>query len=232
MKNREQNLDTSGNTMKAVYSEFFMTFLLTLFVGSGLCLNGITGGNVGSVEIASMAGLSVFLGVWLTGRISGAHLNPAVSLALWIQEELGLEELIAYWVSQFAGGLAAALLLRLFFPMESEASVLLPASGMGYLPAFVAETLFTFLFVLVILLHPPAVDTTSWFALSVSTGMTYGIGVLITLHISGGSLNPARSLGPALAHLDFESLWIYLTAPFLGALLASFVRKSAFRGEI
>lgn len=217
--------------MTAVYAEFFTTFFLVFFGAGAVSIGSLTGGVVGTSEIALVFGLVVFLNLWLFGPISGAHSNPVISLALWIQEEITGDQLVAYWVAQFAGGIMASLALLFFFQSDA-APLTLPSSGVTIYQALGMEVLLTFILVLVVLLHPPAIDPTTRFSLSVSVAGVYALGVFTGLHISGGSMNPARSFGPALVMFDFESVWIYLVAPFAGSILAVLLKRSAFRSEL
>ena len=193
------------------------TFAL-VFAGTGaIVINEASGGAVTHVGVALTFGLIVLAMIYTVGDVSGAHLNPAVTLGFWAARQLPGRVILPYAGSQLAGALLASGLLRFLFPNNKLLGATLPAGS--ELQSFILETVLTFLLMLTIL--------------SVSTGgkekgITAGIavGAVITLEamfagpICGASMNPARSLAPALVSGHFEHLWIYLVAPPLGAWAA------------
>lgn len=203
--------------MKRMFAEFLGTFGL-VFAGTGaIIINDVSGGGVTHVGVALTFGLVVLAMIYTFGDISGAHMNPAVTLGFFVARRLPGAMVLPYIVSQLLGALAASGLLRLLFPSSATLGASLPAGS--EMQSFILEVVLTFFLMLVIL--------------SVSTGakekgMTAGIavGAVIALEamfagpISGASMNPARSLAPALVSPHVASLWIYLTAPVVGALLA------------
>jgi len=202
---------------KKLLAEFLGTYAL-VFVGTGaMIVNQASGGMVTHVGVALTWGLIVLAMIYALGDVSGAHLNPAVTLGFWTARRMEGRTVAPYLVSQVGGALAASLTLSWFFPLNPTLGATLPAGSDGQ--SFVLEVILTALLMFVIL--------------SVSTGakekgITAGIavGAVITLEamfagpICGASMNPARSLAPALVSGHLESLWVYLTAPVLGALLA------------
>ena len=203
--------------MKRYCAEVLATFAL-VFAGTGaIVINDATGGSITHVGVALTFGLIVLAMIYTVGDISGAHLNPAVSIGFWAARRLPGRELLPYIASQCAGAFLASLLLRLLFPQNALLGATLPAGSDGQ--SFVLEIVLTFLLMLTIL--------------NVSTGakekgITAGIavGAVIALEamfagpICGASMNPARSLAPALVSGHLEHVWIYLTAPPLGACAA------------
>jgi aquaporin NIP len=203
--------------MRKCFAEFFGTFAL-VFAGSGaIVINGASGGVITHVGIALTFGLVVLAMIYTVGDISGAHLNPAVTLGFFAARRFPARAVGPYVISQLLGAIAASLLLHFLFPQDKALGLTLPAGGV--MQSFVLEMVLTFVLM--------------WVILSVSSGaqekgITAGIAVgsVIALEamfagpISGASMNPARSLGPALVSLRFEELWIYLSATVLGALLA------------
>jgi aquaporin Z len=160
--------------------------------------------------------------IYTFGDISGAHLNPAVTIGFWAARRISPADVLLYAPAQAAGAIAASASLRLLFPQSKLLGATLPAGS--DMQSFVLELILTFLLMLTIL--------------NVSTGakekgITAGIAVgsIIALEamfagpICGASMNPARSLGPALLSGHFQHLWLYLTAPFLGAGLAALVSR-------
>ena len=203
--------------MKICLAEFFGTFAL-VFAGTGaIIINHVSGGTIAHVGIALTFGLIVLAMVYTFGDVSGAHLNPAVTAGFALAGRFPWRQVPAYMTAQVAGALFASGLLRFLFPSHETLGATLPAGPASQ--SFVLETVLTLILMLVIL--------------SVSTGakekgITAGIAVgsVIALEamfagpISGASMNPARSIGPALVSGHLEHLWIYLAAPILGAALA------------
>lgn len=215
-------------TRKKVAAEFFGTFCL-VFAGTGaIVANEASGGAVSHVGVALAFGLVVLAMIYALGEVSGAHLNPAVTLGFWAARRLPRSELAPYIAAQCAGALAGSLSVRLLFPFgtaggtASSTTVGTTLGATSFVGApwqgFGLEAILTAVLMFVIL--------------SVSTGakekgITAGlvVGGVIALEalfagpISGASMNPARSLGPALVGMQFAGLWVYLAAPILGALL-------------
>jgi len=203
--------------MRKLYAEMFGTFGL-VFAGTGaIVINEISNGAITHVGIALTFGLIVLAMIYTFGDISGAHLNPAVTLGFWAARRLEGSNVLPYIGSQCVGALRASGTLRRLFPQNKRLGATMPAGG--EMQSFVLETLLTFILMLTIL--------------NVSTGakekgVTPGIavGAVIALEamfagpICGASMNPARSLAPALISLHVEHLWLYIIAPILGACLA------------
>ena len=203
--------------MKKYIAEFIGTYAL-VFAGTGaIVINDVSGGTVTHAGIALTFGLIVMAMIYTVGDISGAHLNPAVSIGFATACRMKTREAAAYIASQTLGAIGASATLRALFPRQATLGITLPAGSA--MQSFVLEFLLTALLMLVIL--------------NVSTGakekgITAGIAIggVIALEamfagpICGASMNPARSLAPALVAGHFDSLWIYLTAPVAGALAA------------
>ncbi len=204
---------------KKLAAEFLGTFCL-VFAGTGAIIaNDVSGGAVSHVGIALTFGLVVMAMIYAMGDVSGAHLNPAVTLGFCAAHRLSQREALPFIAAQCAGGMSASLVLRLLFSAHATLGGTRPlGSGLhASAQAFVFEFILTSILMFVVL--------------SVSTGakekgITAGIAVggVIALEalfagpISGASMNPARSLAPAVATLHWAGLWIYLLAPVLGAL--------------
>lgn len=203
--------------MKKCAAEFFATFCLVFAGTSAIVVNAASGGAITHVGIALVFGLVVLAMIYTVGDVSGAHLNPAVTLGFYAAGRLEFGLVLPYIASQILGAIAASAAVRAILPNESALGATQPAGGA--MQSFLLEIILTLILM--------------WVILSVSTGakekgITAGIavGAVIALEalfagpISGASMNPARSLGPALLSWQLESLWIYLTAPVLGTLLA------------
>jgi aquaporin NIP len=203
--------------MNRLFAEFLGTFAL-VFAGTGaIVINQETHGMITHVGVALTFGLIVLAMIYTLGEISGAHLNPAVTTAFAVAGRFPWRNVGGYVAAQLAGALGASGLLRLLFPANDSLGATLPSGPPGQ--SFILEIVLTFLLMLVIL----RVSTGAR-----EKGITAGIaiGAVITLEamfagpISGASMNPARSLAPAVIAGHWQSLWIYLAAPVLGAGLA------------
>lgn len=205
---------------KALLAEFIGTFAL-IFIGAGTAAVGV-GGLVG---VALAHGIVIVSMAYAYGAISGAHVNPAVTLGVALRGNLEWSEAIGYWIAQFAGGiLGAAALLFVMGGASSGLGATLPASGVSPLQAIVVEALLTFMLVNVIL-HTTEGKSTSPVA-GLAIGLTLAGAILFGGPLTGASLNPARTLGPALFTGNLDTLWIYLVGPAAGAILAVLVRRA------
>lgn len=199
-------------------SELVGTFLL-VFAGCGaIVVNDTMGGPLGHVGICLVFGLVVMVLIYSIGNVSGAHFNPAVTLGFYFSGRFKGRELVPYIAAQVIGALAAAALLRALFPAHETLGSTLPAGG-EVLRAFAFEVVLTFALMFVILNV-----ATGWQEKGIMAGAAIGgtvaLDALFGGPISGASMNPARSIGPALLSGETTALWIYLAAPVLGALLA------------
>jgi len=210
--------------MKKCIAEFIGTFTL-VFAGCGaIVVDQMQPGSVGLLGIALAFGFAVMAMIYSLGEVSGAHFNPAVSFGFWRAGRLSAREMGAYALSQILGALIAIALLKFLFPVQTSLGLTLPASGF-WLQSFILELLLTAVLMFVIL----SVSTGSkekGIMAGLAIGVTVALGALFGGPISGASMNPARSLAPAVLSGHFEFLWIYLTAPFLGSLLAVLACKS------
>jgi aquaporin NIP len=198
-------------------AEFFGTFAL-VFAGTGaIVINDVTGGTITHVGIALTFGLVVLAMIYTVGEVSGAHLNPAVTLGFFVAGRCKLTTVLSYVASQLLGATAASLLLRILFPQNATLGITLPAGSV--LQSFVLEAVLTFILMWVILSVSTGAKEKGITA-GIAIGSVIGLEAMFAGPISGASMNPARSFGPALVSMHFENLWIYLVAPTLGALLA------------
>jgi len=199
---------------RKLMAEAIGTFTL-VFAGTGaIVVNDVSGGKVTHVGIALTFGLVVMVMAYALGRVSGAHLNPAVTLAMAAAGRLESRCMVPYMLAQIVGAFAASLLMRALFQGHAGLGTTLPA-GEAWVSA-VLEFLLTFWLVLVIL------GTTSGGGTPLAgaaIGGTIGLEALFAGPITGASMNPARSLAPAIVSGQTEHLWLYLVAPMLGGLL-------------
>lgn len=200
-----------------IASELFGTFVL-VFAGTGaIVTNDLSGGAVTHVGIALTFGLVVLAMIYTLGEVSGAHLNPAVTLGFWLARRFPTRSVLPYILSQCAGAVLASILLRLLFPQHSTLGATVPAGPV--IQSFVLELVLTWILMLVILSVSAGAKEKGLVA-GIAVGSVIALEALFGGPISGASMNPARSLAPALASNLLEHLWIYLAAPTIGALLA------------
>ena len=208
--------------MKKYLSEFIGTFIL-LFAGTGVVVvNQLTNGVVTLPGIAACWGLIIIATVYAFGDISGNHINPAVTIAFAVDKRFEWKEVPGYLAAQLLGAVAASFTLHILFPENISLGLTQP-SGAWY-QSFILEVLMTFILMMVILRVSTGAKEKGITA-GIVIGATVWFLVLFGGPVSGCSLNPTRSLAPALITLNFQSLWIYLTAPFAGALLAVLVHR-------
>jgi aquaporin Z len=203
--------------MKKLAAEFVGTFSL-VFAGTGaIVVNEMSDGAVTHVGVALTFGLVVLAMIYTVGDISGAHLNPAVSLGFFAARRFPLHEAIPYIVAQCAGAFAASGILRLLFPRDATLGATLPAGSATQ--SFVLELILTAILMFVIL-NVSTGAAEKGITAGIAVGSVIGLEAMFAGPICGASMNPARSLAPAVVSQHLASLWIYLVAPTAGALLA------------
>ena len=206
--------------MRRLTAEFFGTFAL-VFAGTGaIIINEVSGGTVSHVGIALTFGLIVLAMVYALGEVSGCHLNPAVTLGFFVARRFNGWWVGPYLASQLLGAILASATLRLMFPTNSTLGATLPAGDP--LQSFVLEFILTLILMFVILSVSTGSKEKGMLA-GVAVGSVIALEALFAGPISGASMNPARSLAPALVSMRFDSLWIYLLAPIFGACVSVFV---------
>jgi aquaporin NIP len=202
---------------QALAAEAIGTFAL-VFAGAGSIMVDEKTGDPGHVGIALTFGLVIMAMIYAVGHISGAHFNPAVSFAFALTRHFPWTRAVGYWAAQLSGALAAALLLRASLGDVANVGATLPSGSDGQ--AFLWETILTFFLMFVII--AVATDTRAvGEAAALAIGGTVALDALFGGPITGASMNPARSAGPAIAAAELNDLWIYLTAPLVGASLAA-----------
>lgn len=208
--------------LKKLLAEGIGTFGL-IFCGTGaIVINEVTNGSVSHVGIAMTFGLIVIAMIYAFGEASGAHINPAVSLGFALTDLFSVRLLAPYILAQMVGALLASFVLKMLFPENLHLGATLPAGSDWQ--SFVLEVILTYFLMLVILMVSQGSSAVQPFT-GLAVGFTVMLEALFAGPICGASMNPARSLAPALVSGDWTSLWVYLTAPFLGAILATFTWK-------
>lgn len=202
---------------KKYITEAIGTFIL-VFCGTGsIIINEVTGGTVSHIGIAMTFGLVVLALIYALGDISGAHFNPAVTFAFWRAKRFDSHEVIPYIVSQTLGALVASILLYGMFPHNVSMGATLPTGSP--LQSFILEVVLMFILMFVIINVSTGAKEKGITA-AIAIGSVVGLEAMFAGPISGASMNPVRSLAPALISGQFSTVWIYLIAPFIGSSLA------------
>lgn len=216
----------SRELARPLVAELLGTFAL-VFAGAGAVIVDARTHSLGHVGVAISFGLVIMIMIYAVGHISGAHFNPAVSFAFALTRHFPWPRVVAYWTAQVAGALLAAALLRGSLGNVAHVGATLPSGSLGQ--SFLWEVVLTFFLMFVIL--AVATDTRSvGEAAAIAIGGTVGLDAMFGGPISGASMNPARSLGPALVSGDVHALWLYIVAPLVGAALGAFAYQFV-RGE-
>jgi MIP family channel proteins len=219
----------NGTLQRALVAEAIGTFAL-VFAGCGAIMVDATTGALGHVGVAITFGLVIMAMIYAVGHISGAHFNPAVSFAFTFSRHFSRRRMLAYWAAQLTGALLAAALLRASLGDVAQVGATLPSGSQGQ--SFLWELVLTFFLMFVIM--AVATDTRAvGEAAAIAIGATVGLDAMFGGPISGASMNPARSIGPAVVSGDLHALWLYIVAPIsgaaLGALAYQFVRGESAR---
>jgi aquaporin NIP len=211
--------------MKKYIAELIGTFGL-VFCGTGaIVINEVSGGAITHVGIAITFGLIVMAMIYTFGDISGSHLNPAVTIGFAVLNKIDYSEAIKYIFSQVIGAILASEVLHLLFPENLKLGATLPTGS--EMQSFVLESILTF-FLMLIILHTSQGRKEVQNIAGIVIGSTVLLEAMFAGPICGASMNPARSLSPALVSGNLQSLWLYLAAPILGAIIASFTWKKIF----
>lgn len=199
-------------------AEAIGTFVL-VFMGCGsVMISERFSGSIPPVAIPMVFGLAVSAMIYALGHISGAHFNPAVTLAFAIARHFPGKQVLAYWSAQFSGALFAIALLHLSLPPGESYGATVPA--LPWFQALIWEMALTFTLMFVII--AVATDTRAMGTMAgAAIGATVALGAFVGGPLTGASMNPARSLAPALAQGEAKVLWIYFLGPILGAALAA-----------
>ena len=206
--------------LKRLIGEFLGTFGL-VFCGTGaIVINQESNGVITHVGIAMTFGLIVMAMILSFGHVSGAHINPAVTIALSVAKRFKWVNVIPYIFAQLGGAFLASYILHYLFPVNELLGATIPSGS--DVQSYVLEFLLTFILMIVILTSTQKKDH-SLLGPALAIGGTVGLEALFAGPICGASMNPARSLAPAIVGGHYQSLWVYILGPVAGALVGSFV---------
>lgn len=207
--------------MKKFIAELIGTFVLVLF-GIGTAVFNGTGAS--SLPIAMAFGLAVVAMAYSIGTVSGAHLNPAVSIAMLVNKRMTVKEFLSYIVAQCIGALLGAELLAAL-GASTKSLGQNTYSNIGLVPSFVVEVVLTFIFVLVIVAVTGKKGNAAFAGLII--GLTLVVVHLVGIPLTGTSVNPARSLAPAVfvGGDALKEVWVFIVAPLIGGVLAAICGK-------
>ena len=217
--------------MKKYFAELTGTMVLVL-MGCGSAVFAGTGqpfAAVGTLGVAFAFGLAVIAMAYTIGKISGCHINPAITLGMLINKKISGKDAAGYMAAQFIGAAIGSAILYLLAKGSASTTTLTGANGFaegGMVVAFIAEAVFTFIFLLVVF------GATSKGSAEGFAGLAIGLALvlihIVCIPITGTSVNPARSFGPALFEggTALQQLWLFIVAPFVGAIAAAFTWKT------
>jgi aquaporin NIP len=206
--------------MRKYIAELLGTFML-IFVGIGsIIVDQHSNGTVGLIGIAICWGVAVTALIYTFGNISGAHFNPAVTITFWMLKMMKGKDILPYLLCQLAGAFIAVFALKYLFPAQVFLGETQPDGHP--MRSFVLELIISFILMIVILFTSHGSKETGVLA-GLAIGGTVLLLVIFAGPISGTSLNPTRSLAPAVITGNVENVWIYLTAPFAGMMVAGIV---------
>ena len=208
--------------MNKYIAEAIGTFAL-VFCGTGaIIIDGVSGGALGTVGIAITFGLIVMAMIAAVGEVSGAHFNPAVTIGFWLTMRFETKQVIPYILAQTIGAFIASGILRFLFPDSLTLGETLPAGP--WMQTLVLEIILTF-FLMFVILNVAIGSKEQGIIASIAIGATVLLEALFAGPITGASMNPIRSIAPAIVNMNLEHLWIYIVAPIIGSILAVFSWK-------
>ncbi len=222
-------IELNRSNMKKYVAEMIGTMILVLMGCGSAVFAGIGQpfAAVGTLGVAFAFGLAVLIMAYTIGKVSGCHINPAITLGVWKSNRMSSKDAIMYMILQVIGAIIGSSILYVLAKDSGATTTLTGANGYSnVVTAFVAEAVFTFIFVLVVL------GSTSKGANNQFAGIAIGLALvlvhIVCIPITGTSVNPARSIGPALFQGGeaISQLWLFIIAPFLGGAVASIVWRT------
>lgn len=210
-------------------AEVIGTFTL-VFIGAGaVAVNSLFNGSIGIVGIALAHGLALMSIVFAYGNISGAHVNPAVTISVWITKRMPTITSIKYILSQLVGASIAGFLLLIIFGLQGTANLGVPDLNLqvSIIPGIIIEAILTFFLVMTI--FGSAVDKrSSGHHAGIAIGLVLTFDILMGGLLTGGAMNPARAFGPAIASGYWNTQIVYWIGPIIGAIIAGLVYEHGF----
>ena len=211
-----------GLSLRKYLAEVIGTFTLVFCCTGAIVSNEVSGGAVTHVGICMATALTVLAMIYALGDISGAHMNPAVTVGFVLAKRMGIQEGIPYILAQVIGGLLGSIAIKLLFPMQIHLGGTYPTGS--DLQSFILEIILTF-FLMFVVLNVSRGEKEKGITAGIAISAVVGLEALFAGPICGASMNPIRSLAPALVAMDLHAQWIYLTAPFLGSIVAVIFHK-------
>ncbi|MRX28000.1 MIP/aquaporin family protein [Kangiella sp. HZ709] len=208
--------------MRNYIAEYLGTFMM-IFAGTGaMIINDVSGGAITHVGVALTWGMIVAAVIYSIGDISGAHLNPAVTIGFAVAKRFPVKEVAPYIISQLAGAFSASLVLAWLFPEHQTLGATIPTIAAE--KALVVELILTLILMFVIM-HVAFGAKEKGLMAGAAIGTTVGLEAMFAGPITNASMNPARSIAPAVVSGNLEHLWLYIVATIAGAILAVLVSK-------
>ena len=203
--------------MSRYISEFIGTFAL-VFCGTGaIIIDQVSGGAVTHVGIAMTFGLIVSAMIYAVGEVSGAHFNPAVTIGFWVAKRFPKREILPYLAAQLLGAFMASIILRFLFSDATTMGETLPAGSV--MQTFVLEIILTY-FLMFVIINVATGSKEQGAIAGIAIGMVVMLEALFAGPITGASMNPARSIAPAVIAMNLEHIWAYILAPIIGSIMA------------
>ena len=202
--------------MKKYVAEFIGTFVLVFCTTGAITVSSETGGLISHGQIAIIVGLSVMTMILFFNKVSGAHINPAVTIGLALSKKLSSKKVLPYIIAQIAGALLGSFLVFLIFPRNKLLGATIPT--VSALECFIIELVLTMILMIGVLRSPGRY-------VAIIVGSIVTVEAFFLGKMTGASMNPARSLAPALVSGHTELIWIYLIAPVMGAVIAVYANK-------
>jgi len=213
------NFQDPAQEWRRLCAEFLGTFFLVLVAAGGPMVARAVPGSVGRAAAVSAPGIMVMAVILFMGKVSGAHLNPAVTLAFWLRRDFPWRRVPAYLVVQLAGAVLAAWFLHAMLHVSARYGSTYPGPGVTAFEAFLMEAVLTLGLVSVILGTASGAQQVGLFG-ALGVGGYIALAGLWASPVSGASMNPVRTLGPDVVASDFGAWWVYLAGPLVGALAA------------
>ncbi len=202
---------------RPLLAEVLGTYALVFFGTGAIVINDLYGGMLGHFGIAAAFGMVVIAMIYAFGEVSGAHINPAVTMAFWVAGRFPGKRIPSYLMAQVLGGVAASATLLLLFPDHDGLGATLPSGSIWQ--SWILEFILSY-FLMQVIINVATGSKETGIMAGLAIGVTVWLEALVGGPVCGASMNPVRSLAPALVSGNFSYIWIYLSAPIAGMVLA------------